>query len=213
MQKLSTSLLFATVALLLGGCAYREINPERAQADARQAGGYKELERVNPGTAKLLMRSSGMAYPVSFTVSPVADRPCENTVPLRPVAYTGQGVVYPWIAKMTAATGGTKPYQLYTVALPDRPMTVNAVGHWSSNIPGPPGGVSTFSSGTCKAAARFTPRVGRAYTAELVWMNTNCRLDIKDATDSNAPQPVSVNAERPLACTAASSSGMETARQ
>lgn len=67
-------LLAAIAGSVLSGCAYRDINPEGAIADERNNNGYNELREVDPGTAKLVLRSVGAAYRARFSLSTALHR-------------------------------------------------------------------------------------------------------------------------------------------
>ena len=185
------SLLIALgiTATVLGGCAYSEINPEAAAEDVRRNTGYYELEGVEPGEARLVMRASGAGFPVSFSVSTDAQS-CQGLKNVGKAANTGHGVVYPWIARMTQRSSGTEPYLVYD-AQPEQPIQVQGYGMWSSVIAK---GVPQESGDCGPLTVRFMPQGGHAYTVDYVWGTQNgryiCTLSVKDAIDRDNPVPV-----------------------
>lgn len=174
-------LLAAIAGGVLSACAYRDINPEGAIADERASNGYNELRDVDPGTAKLVLRSVGAAYPARFSLS-TAPQSCQGFSSLGDVAYAGRGVVYPWIANAVQRTHRAEPYLVHE-AKPGQVVQVRGDGSWA-------GGTGwDYRSGRCgPVVVRFTPQERRAYTVEFVWGDrATCELAIMDATDPNAP--------------------------
>jgi len=186
----STLLHLITAFLLLSGCAYREINPEAALADERANNGYLELQEVLPGTAKLVFRTAGAAYPAHFSVS-TAVQACQEFDSVGNVVYAGRGIVYPWIANMAQrghrTVNKTEPYRVREV-YPGDPIQIRAYGSWAD------GAGAGFRSGNCgPVVARFTPEHGHAYIVEFVWGSKPvCSLAVADATQPDAPVPVPV---------------------
>lgn len=76
-SKIGRLVSIALVSLAHLGCAYRDISPEAALADQRANSGFSELQEVEPGTAKVVLRTVGAAYPVRFSVSTSAEA-CES---------------------------------------------------------------------------------------------------------------------------------------
>ena len=166
---------------LLSACAYRDINPEAALADERANNGYNELREVDPGTAKLVLRTVGAAYPARFSLS-TSPQACQGFLSLGDVAYAGRGVVYPWIANAVQRTHRAEPH-LVQEAKPGQPVQVRGDGFWA-------GGTGwDYRSGRCgPVVVSFTPQAGRAYTVEFVWGDrATCDLAVMDATNPDAP--------------------------
>lgn len=188
-----SGIFFVTIAsALLSACAYSTINPEAALADVRANNGYNELKDIEPGTAKLVMRTFGAVGTTSnaqFAVS-TAEASCQGFQHLGAATYTGNGVVYPWIARATRVGTRAEPYLVHE-AMPGQPIQVRGFGQWST------GGTNVaFRTGSCgPMAVRFTPVENHAYTVEFVWeKGLSCRLAVMDATDPDAPQPIEARA-------------------
>jgi hypothetical protein len=185
----SATLFLAAAVCTLTACAYRDINPEAAAADERANNGYDALGSVEPGTAKLVLRARGAGYPAHFSVS-ASSQVCRDFVPSGYVAYSGRGIVLPWIARMNERTRsgvtGQQPYLVHE-AKPGVPLQVRGYGYIQDGH----GGLARF--GHCgPAVVRFTPEQGRAYTVEFIWSgNAACGLSVMDATAPDAPVPVS----------------------
>lgn len=178
-------LCFAMIAVT--GCTYSQINPEAAAADVRANTGYNELKEVEPGTAKLVMRTFGTSANAQFAVS-TAEVPCQGFQHLGAAAYTGSGVVYPWIASALRAGTRASPYLVHE-ATPGQPIQIRSTGNWSTggaNVP--------YRTGSCgPVVVSFTPVENHAYTIEFVWgEKMSCRLAVMDATAPDVPQPVEV---------------------
>ncbi len=169
---------------MLSACTYSEINPSAALADIRANNGYNELTDIEPGTAKLILRSTGSGYPASFSVS-TAPQSCRDFTRLGNVAFTGRGIVYPWIANAVQRGRRTEPYLVHE-AKPGESIQVSGYGSWAD------GTGSGYRSGNCgPVTAKFTPQDGRAYIVEFAWgSNPACSLRVMDATDRDAPVPV-----------------------
>ncbi|MET3183774.1 UNVERIFIED_ORG: hypothetical protein ABIC43_006966 [Variovorax guangxiensis] len=177
--------------MLLASCTYSQINPEAALEDIRTNNGYYELKSIEPGTAKLVLRTPGAAATsaaAQFAVS-TAEAPCEGFQHLGAAASSGHGVVYPWIARATRVGSGAEPFLLHQ-ATPGQPIQIRGIGRWSTS-----GAGVAFRAGSCgPVALRFTPAENRAYAVEFIWeKDMTCRLAVMDATDPDAPQPVVAN--------------------
>lgn len=183
-MKHSTILFTALAGAMLSACAYRDINPEAALADIRANNGYHELSDVEPGTAKLILRSSGSGYPASFAVS-TSPQACQDFASLGHVAYAGRGIVYPWIANAVQRGRRTEPYLVHE-AKPGAPIQVRGYGSWSD------GTGSGYRSGNCgPVTIGFSPQEGHAYTVDFAWgSKPACSLVLMDATDPDAPVAV-----------------------
>lgn len=182
-------ILFPAIAVaMLSACAYRDINPEAALADIRANNGYNELPDVEPGSAKLILRSAGSGYPAHFSVSTSAQA-CQGFTSLGHVAYAGRGIVYPWIANAVQRGRRTEPYLVHE-AKSGEPIQVRGYGSWAD------GTGSGYRTGNCgPVTAKFTPQDGHAYIVEFVWgSKPACSLNVMDATDRDAPVPVSTQA-------------------
>jgi len=173
--------------IALAGCAYSQINPEAAAADVRANTGYNELKHVESGTAKLVMRTFGNSANAQFAVSTV-ETPCQGFQHLGAAAYTGNGIVYPWIASALRAGTRASPYLVHE-AKPGQPIQVRSTGSWSTG-----GGNVNYRTGSCgPVTVSFRPAENHAYTVEFVWgEKMSCRLAVMDATDPDAPRPVEV---------------------
>jgi len=172
--------------LVLSACTYSQINPQRAQEQIRENNGYYELGDVAPGTAKLIVRSRNMRYPVHYSVS-TSPQACKDFESVGNVAFFGQGVVYPWISRATRmGSGDSQPYRVYEVKQPGQPIQLRAVGTWTTGADG------GYRSGQCgPLVVRYTPLADHAYTAEFVWQGDNsCHLELMDASVPDAPQPL-----------------------
>jgi hypothetical protein len=174
---------------LLGGCAYRDINPQAAAADERALD--DSLRVVTPGAAKLVLRSSGAGHAVVYSVSK-ASEPCQGFETVGNVAYSGRGVVFPWIARMNERTRSalfkTQPYIEHELD-PRQGVRLKAVGNWQqANAPR----TLPISTGSCgPLVTRFRPAAGHVYLVDFVWRdNLSCTQVITDATDPSTPQPV-----------------------
>jgi hypothetical protein len=180
-------ILFAVItSALLTACTYTTINPEAALTDIHANNGYNELRDIEPGTAKLIVRSAGSAFPAAFSVS-TSPQACRDFVSLGSVAYTGRGIVYPWIANFLQRGVRKHPYLVHE-ATPGEPIQVRGYGSWAD------GKDAGFRSGNCgPVTLAFTPREGHVYTIDFVWGSGKpaCRLVLMDATDRDAPAPVS----------------------
>jgi hypothetical protein len=180
-------LALCVVVIAITGCTYSQINPEAAAADVRANTGYNELKDIEPGTSKLVMRTFGTSANAQFAVS-TSEAPCQNFQHLGAAAYTGSGVVYPWIASALRAGTRASPYLVHEAA-PGQPIQIRSTGNWSTG-----GANVTYRTGSCgPVTVSFTPAENRAYTIEFVWgEKMSCRLAVMDATDPDAPRPVEV---------------------
>ncbi|WP_339095305.1 hypothetical protein [Variovorax paradoxus] len=179
--------MLCLVVLAVTGCTYSQINPEAAAADIRANTGYNELKDIEAGTSKLVMRTFGISANAQFAVS-TSEAPCQNFQHLGAAAYTGSGVVYPWIASALRAGTRASPYLVHEAA-PGQPIQIRSTGNWST------GGTNVaYRTGSCgPVTVSFTPVENRAYTVEFVWgEKMSCRLAVMDATDPDAPRPVEV---------------------
>jgi len=184
--KFTEPIIWLAAALSLSACTYSEINPQRAQEQVREDNGYYELGEVEPGTAKLVVRSRGFRYPVHYEVSS-SPQACTGFEPIGNVAFFGQGVVYPWISRATRfGSGDSETYLVHEIANPGRAIQLQALGSWAAGT-----GVG-YRKGRCgPIALRFTPEAGHAYTADFFWRAENsCSLAVMDATVPDAPVPV-----------------------
>lgn len=172
----------------VAGCSYSRINPEGAAEDVRKNSGYYELEDVEAGTARVVMRTAGAPHPAQFSVSS-SSQTCKDFKVLGSAVYTGSGVVYPWIARLVQRSRGaiskTEPYLVYE-AKPGQSIQVRGLGSWSD------GSGTTYLSGKCAPLThRFTPQEGHAYVVEFVWESkASCSLRVADATNRDAPIPI-----------------------
>ncbi|MGQ2992728.1 hypothetical protein [Variovorax sp.] len=176
------------VAIAIAGCTYSQINPDAAAEDVRANSGYNELKDIEPGTSKLVMRTFGTSANAQFDVS-TSEVPCQSFQHLGVAAYTGSGVVYPWIASALRAGTRASPYLVHE-ATPGQPIQVRSIGNWNKS-----GAGVAFHTGSCgPMTVRFTPVVNHAYTVEFIWgEKMSCHLAVMDATDPDAPQPVMAN--------------------
>lgn len=176
--------------LAITGCTYSQINPEAALEDIRANNGYYELRSIEPGTAKLVLRTPGAmatSAAVKFAVS-TAEASCKDFQHLGAAASSGHGIVYPWIARATRVGSGAEPFLVHQ-ATPGQPIQIRGIGNWST------GGTNiAYRAGSCgPVAVRFTPAENRAYAVEFFWTKgMSCRLAVMDATDPDALQPVEV---------------------
>jgi hypothetical protein len=166
-------LLAAFSSALVVGCTYRSINPQASLADVRSNNGYYELHDAGPGTAKVVVRTAGTAFPAHFSISTAAQA-CQQFSDLGDVSFAGRGLVYPWIANAIQRGHRTEPFIVYE-AKPGEPIQVRG-----------------YRSGHCgPLVSKFTPRDGRAYTVDFVWGGKpECQLVVMDATDPDTPVPV-----------------------
>jgi hypothetical protein len=187
-MKLSGILFSTVVSAMLSACTYSEVNPDAALADIRANSGYNELSDVDPGTARLILRSAGSGYPAHFSVS-TSPQACQDFTSLGHVAYAGRGIVYPWIANAVQRGRRTEPYLVHE-AKPGEAIQVRGYGSWAD------GTGSGYRTGHCgPVTAKFTPQDGHAYIVEFVWGGKPaCSLNVMDATDRDAPVPVSAQA-------------------
>ncbi|RUR67614.1 hypothetical protein EJP67_11170 [Variovorax guangxiensis] len=181
------ALALGVVVIAVAGCTYSQINPEAAAADARANTGYNELKDIEPGTSKLVMRTSGTSANAQFAVS-TAESPCQGFQHLGAAAYTGSGVVYPWIASALRAGTRASPYLVHE-ATSGQTIHVRGIGNWSTG-----GANVAYRAGSCgPVTVSFTPAESHAYTVEFVWgEKMSCRLAVMDATNPDVPQPVEV---------------------
>lgn len=188
-SRRSTVFCIAGSLLVLQACSlgkpYSEIDPARAAQDVRTSNGYLALKSVPEGSSKLVLRSTGAPRPVEFSFCESIDS-CEKRTNLGSVANSGQGVVYPWIARLNAKANGAgnlKPY-LQQLAMPGRTIAVRGFGTWSGGM-GPGQG---FVTGKCGPVySTLTPQEGRAYVIEFQWENDTCRQAVFDATNPDDP--------------------------
>ena len=187
-MKVSGVLLPVIASTTLSACTYSEINPSAALADIRANSGYNELRDLEPGTAKLILRSAGSGHPAHFSVS-TSPQACQGFTSLGHVAYAGRGIVYPWIANAVQRGRRTEPYLVHE-AKPGEPIQVSGYGSWAN------GTGSGYRTGNCgPLTAKFTPQDGRSYVVEFVWGGKPaCSLNVMDATDRDAPVPVPAQA-------------------
>jgi hypothetical protein len=190
----SKPFLVLAALCLLTACTYQKINPEAATADIRASNGYEALRSVQPGTARLVVRSRG--DPAHFYVS-TSPQACQEFQSLGLVVYGGQGLVYPWIAKAVQGgrriLGDVEHYRVHD-AKPGEPIQVSGYGTWSTNA-----GLG-YRSGHCgPVVERFTPQEGHAYTVDFLWgRKPACSLVVMDATNPDAP--VAVPTEQVAGC-------------
>lgn len=191
----------ALAGFALQGCGlgktYREINPEAAELEVKKYNGYYVLKKVEPGTAKLVMRSEGMGVSVQFSTS-MSPQSCEGFSKPVIVADAGRGVLLPMVAKM--ARRGRKEY-FEQQLVPQDPVQVRAYSVWS-NSSGAPNMPTTVSTGKCgPLTARFTPLADHAYVARWLYPDPgSCSLVIEDAT--NPDMPIKIEAEQIAGCPA-----------
>ncbi|BEP54057.1 hypothetical protein GmRootV35_43650 [Variovorax sp. V35] len=173
---------------MLCACTYSEINPSAALADIRANSGYNELTEVEPGTAKLILRSAGSGYSAHFSAS-ASPQACQGFASLGNVAYAGRGIVYPWIANAVQRGRRTEPYLVHE-ARPGELIQIRGYGSWAD------GTGSGYRTGHCgPITAQFSPQDGHAYIVEYVWgSKPACSLNIMDATDRDSPVPVPTQA-------------------
>ncbi|MDR0565366.1 MAG: hypothetical protein LBG78_10595 [Azoarcus sp.] len=189
---MKTSFIFRhTIALcavsclvLLQACSlgktYSEINPEDAERQVRENNGDKELDKPIPaGKSRLVIRSVGAPIAVKFTVcSP--DSKCREWN----VADSGHSVLLPGIARMASrmrrATANVLPYVPPLVDA-NQTVTISALGNW----------YETASRGHCgPLSTTLMPQENHAYIIEFRWADKICSLTAYDATNSNAPVPL-----------------------
>ncbi|MEJ8826277.1 hypothetical protein WKW80_30360 [Variovorax humicola] len=184
-MKSAGILLAAVAGAMLCACTYSEINPDAAREDIRTNNGYYDLREIEPGTARIVVRAAGTGYPAHFSVSTSAQN-CQAFTSLGDVAYAGRGLVYPWIANATQRGRRSNPYLVHE-AKPSEPIQVRGYGSWAD------GKDSGYRSGNCgPVTARFTPEAGHGYTVDFAWGDKPaCRLVVMDATNPDAPVPVS----------------------
>lgn len=167
------SLLLVLSATVLGGCSFgrqRSPTPPPSAKEERQKNtGYLALQSVSPNTAKVVMRSTGAGHAVAFASS-TADQPCEGMKPQGTVQDPDRGVAYPWSAK--SRSRGFIEQELK--AIPD---SLQVQGHAGAGVCGP-------------LTARFRPRADHAYLVNFLFEGTECRLQVSDATDPDAPVSV-----------------------
>lgn len=184
----SKPLFVFTVVCSLTACAYHDINPEAATADVRAHNGYEALRSVQPGNAKLVVRSRGSGHPAHFSIS-TSPQACQDFQSLGRVVYAGRGIVYPWIANAVQgsrrALSSAEPYRVHNIK-PGEPIQVRGHGTWAD------GTGSEYRFGHCgPVVARFTPQEGHAYTVDYVWgSRPACSLLVMDATNPDAPVAV-----------------------
>ena len=187
---LSATVLSAIALTTLGalsGCSdlgksYRQIDPAGALADIRKHNGYDSAKSVTPGTAKLIVRGNG-PRDVAFSTSST-ENACDSFKPLATVHDAGRGVVYPWIADLSPGKG------FAAIDLtPGQSVVVRADSSWTGYIA--TGNMSSTSPGHCGPHyAKFTPLANRAYIVEANWAGNDCSQQILDATNPDAPLPV-----------------------
>ncbi len=202
--RAGVQLAIVALSFLLGGCAYRDISPQAAAADEHALD--DSLRHVTPGAAKLVLRSSGAGHAVAYSVS-TNNEACQGFEPVGNVAYSGPGVVFPWIARMTERTRRglfkTQPYIEHQIE-PGRSVQVQAIGNWQQgNTPA----TLPMRTGSCgPLVARFLPVTGHVYAVDFVWgSGLSCTQVITDSTDLDAPAPVQFEAIPP--CPAPGSNG------
>ncbi len=174
----------AMAPVLLAGCTlgktYAEIDPEGAKEAVRRHTGYYALQEVTPGTAKLVLRSTGAGISVQYATS-TANTPCEGMEKHGTVRDVGRGVVLPSIAKLSF---GGKEFIEQELAAPVNVQVQGRGSFWQSN--------PFFSTwGQCDPlTARFAAQPNRAYLVNFQYTDRQCKLDVFDATNPDAPVPV-----------------------
>lgn len=185
MKKIHLFIALSASAVLTA-CTYSELHPKSALKDIRNNNGYYDLQEIEPGTAKIVVRATGTSYPAHFSIS-TSPQACQGFKPLGEVAYTGRGVVYPWIANMGQRGRRSNPYLAHD-AKPGEPIQVRGYGSWAD------GTGAGYRTGNCgPVTAKFTPEAGHGYTIDFAWGGKPaCSLVVMDATNPDAPVPVPV---------------------
>lgn len=185
--------VFILAICALNGCSnlgksYSQIDPEHALADMRNSNGYFSLQTVTPGMAKLVMRSEGSPGNVQFSINTSSDD-CKDFQTVGTTKYSGEGVLYPWIAKLTAQASRT-PGFLSSDLTPEQSVIIRSYGASSGSISIPGHGTSTSWEKCGPLFSRFTPIAGRAYLVRFEWSSDKCKQSVFDATNPDAPIPV-----------------------
>jgi hypothetical protein len=180
-------LLYAALAAapaLLAGCAvgktYAEIDPEGAREEVRRHTGYYALKDVTPGTAKLVLRTTGPDVAVQYATS-VANTPCEGLEKEGTVRDVGRGVLLPSLARLSF---GSKEFIAKELQAPVNAQ-VQGRGSFSQSTP------FFYSWGQCGPfTARFEALPDHAYLVNFRSTDRQCSLEVFDATDPDAPVPI-----------------------
>lgn len=185
MKSFHCALILST--LVLSGCStvgksYSQLNPADAQRDLQRNNGHDALKTTVPGGTKIVMRPEGISVPVQFSLSASASD-CKDFPAPEIARYGGQGIVYPWIAKMTS---GNTPGFIEKRLTPSQPVQVRAFINWTGSVS--TSQVTHLTKHKCgPLVQRFTPKEGRNYLARAMYEEDVCRLSIFDATDPSAP--------------------------
>lgn len=185
--------IFILTICALSGCSnlgksYNQIDPERASADVRQSNGYFSLQTVSPGMAKLVMRSEGSTGNVQFSINTSSDN-CKDFQILGTTKYSGEGVVYPWIAKLVSQVSRTPGFLSKDLA-PGQSVLIRSYGSSVSSTSVPDHTTSTRLEKCGPLFSRFTPIADHAYLVRFDWGSNSCTQNVFDATNPDAPIPV-----------------------
>lgn len=182
------SLVVVLISLHAAGCAdlghsYRQIDPAGALEDVRKHNGYYVLKALKAGSAKVVMNAHGAPFSASFDVS-ASDRVCEGFTRVGTATDLGRGIVYPWVADMTASLslGAKAKGFVETEVTPGKRLQVRS---------------SSYQHGrqfaTCGPfALSFTPAVDRANLVQFLWAERSCTMTVVDATNPDQPLPIQV---------------------
>ena len=174
---------------LLSACTlgkhYSEIDREGAKEDVRQHNGYYALKEISPGTSKLVFRSEGVGYVVRYDTSTEATA-CQGFENLGRVADAARGIIYPWIASLSMGMARTRSFLELEL---EAPSSIQVQGYGSSTHRTPLGTTQVNHCGP--HTIRLSPKADRAYLVRFLLEGGQCRMDVSDSTDPDAPLPVS----------------------
>jgi hypothetical protein len=138
------------------------------------------LQGVTAGKAKLVLRTTGPGVSAQYATS-TADTPYEGMEKQGTVRDVGRGVLLPSIAKLSF---GSKEFVEKELEAPAN-VQVQGLGNFSHSNP------FMFGWSQCgPVTARFQALPKHAYLVNFQSTDRQCRLEVFDATDPDAPVPV-----------------------
>lgn len=179
-------LLPLVFVLFLGGCATRKIDAGVEVKNVPAAAAKVPLPVVVlENTSRLVLKSTGMPMDVDF-FSGTPDEACREVKRrIGTVRDKGEGVLLPWIAKLSEKLNRL-PGELETIVPAREAIKIAGYGHWFD-------GQARGHCGPVMVA--FVPDEKHSYLVEFVWRGTSeCTTHVFDVTDPVERKTVSAQA-------------------